>query len=360
MQNTDKLNQINKYLTTYNLYITKQDVHNKLAHINTELDKENLWSNPTQATKLFATQKHMQSMLDQFTKYQNEYKQLEECGTDLEFLDTLTDAVDTLLNITKQMYFKTLFQDEYDTSDCFVHIQSGSGGTEAQDWASMLLNMYMKYAQQKQYAVETTQITNGEEAGIKSATIKISGAASDNIHGMLKSEHGTHRLVRMSPFNAQNKRHTSFSSVLVFPVIDDKVQVHINDEDLRIDTYRASGAGGQHVNTTDSAIRITHKPSGIVVQCQNQRSQHKNKAEALKMLTSRLYAWEKNLKAQQISNTQQEKTDITWGTQIRSYVLHPYKMVKDLRTDYTSSNPDAVLNGEIEEFLTAYVESTQK
>ena len=232
--------------------------------------------------------------------------------------------------------------------DAYVEIHAGAGGTESQDWAEMLRKMYSKWSQNKKYKYELISEHKGEEAGIKSSTIKING---NFVYGLLKSESGIHRLVRISPFDSGARRHTSFASVWVYPVVDENIKIEILDKDLRIDTYRSSGAGGQHVNTTDSAVRITHKPSKIVVQCQNERSQHKNKETCLNMLKARLYEFEIQKKERENEETQNSKSEIGWGHQIRSYVLHPYRLVKDNRTNFETSDPEKVLNGEIDNFL---------
>ena len=242
----------------------------------------------------------------------------------------------------------TLMNDEADQNNSFLEIHAGAGGTESQDWAEMLQRMYVRWAEGKEFDIFLLQESKGEEAGIKSSTLKISG---DYVYGRLKRESGIHRLVRISPFDSNKRRHTSFASIWVYPEIDDKVEIEINEGDLRIDTYRASGAGGQHVNKTDSAVRITHIPTHIVVQCQSGRSQHKNKSNAITMLKSRLYELELQKRKEEENKVNSEKKDIGWGNQIRSYVLHPYKLVKDLRTDYESSNVSDVLDGNIDKFL---------
>ena len=241
-----------------------------------------------------------------------------------------------------------LFCGEADKNSSYLEIHAGAGGTEAQDWAAMLLRMYSRWAENHKYALELLEESEGEEAGLKSVTIKVQGVKA---YGWLKSESGIHRLVRISPFDSNARRHTSFASVWVYPVVDETINIEINESDLRIDTYRASGAGGQHVNKTDSAVRITHLPSKIVVQCQTDRSQHRNKAIAFEMLRSRLYELE--LRKREEQNQQTEKNEIGWGHQIRSYVMQPYQMVKDLRTGYEKGNVGAVLDGEIDEFLQA-------
>ena len=253
-----------------------------------------------------------------------------------------------LLFEIKSTEAKCFLSNENDSFDGYLEIHAGAGGTESQDWASMLRRMYMKWADKRDYKLEIISEHKGEEAGIKSSTIKIVGSF---VYGWLKSESGVHRLVRISPFDSGSRRHTSFASVWVYPVIDDSIKIDIQEKDLRIDTYRSSGAGGQHVNTTDSAVRITHIPTNIVVQCQNERSQHKNKETCFNMLKARLYEYELKRKDENVKNLEESKTDIGWGYQIRSYVLQPYRLVKDLRNNYENTNPDSVLNGEIDGFL---------
>jgi peptide chain release factor 2 len=245
---------------------------------------------------------------------------------------------------------ENLLAGEADDNDCYLEVHAGAGGTEAQDWALMLLRMYARWAEDHDYNVEWLEESAGEEAGLKSATIKISGP---DAYGWLKTESGVHRLVRISPFDSNARRHTSFASVWVYPVVDDKIEIAINDKDLRVDTYRSSGAGGQHVNKTDSAVRITHMPSGIVVQCQSERSQHQNRAHAFAMLRARLYEVELQKREAATEAMSAGKTDIGWGHQIRSYVLQPYQMVKDLRTGVETSNTGAVLDGDLDRFLAA-------
>lgn len=243
-----------------------------------------------------------------------------------------------------------MFSGEADNNNCFLEINAGAGGTESHDWASMMMRMYLRFVERMGFKTEIINIIAGEEAGIKSCCIKIKG---DMAYGWMKSESGVHRLVRISPFNAAGKRMTSFASCWVYPEIDENISIVLEDKDIRIDTYRASGAGGQHVNTTDSAVRITHLPTNIVVQCQNDRSQHRNKAEAMQMLKSRLYDFELKKKNEAINKQNAEKTEIGWGYQIRSYVLQPYQMVKDLRTNYDTSDTGSVLDGKLEKFISS-------
>ena len=261
------------------------------------------------------------------------------------------DAMLELLRVrSAKRELETLLSGEADSNDCFLEVHAGAGGTESQDWAEMLIRMYVRWADAHDYKVEWLEESPGEEAGIKSATIKISGY---NAYGWLKTESGVHRLVRISPYDSAARRHTSFSSAWVYPVIDESIDVAFEDKDLRVDTYRASGAGGQHVNKTDSAIRITHIPTGIVVQCQNDRSQHRNRAAAMDMLRARLYERELKIREEQAQAEHDAKTDIGWGHQIRSYVLQPYQMVKDLRTEVETSNTQGVLDGDLDQFMAA-------
>ena len=249
-----------------------------------------------------------------------------------------------------QLEIETLLSGEADSNDSFLEVHAGAGGTESQDWASMLMRMYTRWAERQGYKVEIIELHDGEEAGIKSATLKVNG---HNAYGRLKTESGVHRLVRISPYDSNARRHTSFASVWAYPVVDDNIEIEVNESDCRIDTYRASGAGGQHVNTTDSAVRITHIPTNIVVQCQNERSQHKNRATAWNMLRARLYELELQKREEEANAQEANKTDIGWGHQIRSYVLQPYQLVKDLRTGHESTNPTAVLDGDLNPFIEA-------
>lgn len=249
-----------------------------------------------------------------------------------------------------RLRLESLLSGEADGNDCFLEIHAGAGGTEAQDWALMLQRMYLRWCERNRYKVEWIEEVSGEEAGIKSSTFKVIGHQA---YGWLKTENGVHRLVRISPFDSGGRRHTSFASVSIYPVIDDSIDIEVEEKDLRVDTYRASGAGGQHVNKTESAIRITHIPTGIVVQCQNDRSQHRNRAQAMSMLKARLYEQELQRREAEARSENAAKSEIGWGHQIRSYVMHPYQMVKDLRTSVEKGNPQAVLDGEIDDFLEA-------
>jgi peptide chain release factor 2 len=273
-----------------------------------------------------------------------------EAEGDQSIVSDAEKAIAALKTEVAQVELDTLLSGEADSNDSYLQINAGAGGTESQDWASMLMRMYVRWANQNDYKVEVLDEHPGEEAGIKSCTLQIKG---HNAYGKLKTESGVHRLVRISPYDSNARRHTSFCSAWAYPVIDDNIDIEVVDSDLKVDTYRASGAGGQHVNTTDSAVRITHVPTGIIVACQAERSQHKNRATALKMLKARLYELELQKKQEKIDAANAKKTDIGWGHQIRSYVLQPYQLVKDLRTGHTSTNPSAVLDGEVDDFIQA-------
>jgi peptide chain release factor 2 len=278
--------------------------------------------------------------------------ELGEEGEDEEALAEVRGLLPDLERKLGQMEFARMLSGEHDASSAIVSINAGAGGTEAQDWAEILLRMYLRWCERKGFKAEITDYQPGDEAGTKGVTFTVSG---DYAYGYLKAEKGIHRLVRISPFDSNARRHTSFCSVFVFPELDDDVDVEILDKDLKVDTYRASGAGGQHINKTDSAIRITHLPSGVVVNCQNERSQHKNRATAMKQLKARLYELELEKKESEAEALGGEKKGIAWGSQIRSYVLHPYRMVKDHRTDYEVGNADAVLDGDLDGFIEAYL-----
>ena len=276
--------------------------------------------------------------------------ELGEAEDDYEIVNEAEIALEAIHKDATKAELQTLLSGEADTNDAYLEIHAGAGGTEAQDWAEMLLRMYTRWSESKGYKVEWLEESIGEEAGLKSSTVRISGI---NAYGWLKTESGVHRLVRISPFDSSARRHTSFSSVWIYPVIDDAIDIEIDDKDLRVDTYRASGAGGQHVNKTDSAIRITHLPTNIVVQCQNDRSQHKNRAAAMNMLKARLYEVELQKREDEAQAEHESKTEIGWGHQIRSYVLQPYQMVKDLRTEVETSNTQGVLDGDLDDFMAA-------
>lgn len=291
--------------------------------------------------------------VDEITNDLNDNVELLELGEvegDQDVVGEAEAAISALNGKVEKARIQALLSGEADGNDCYLEIHPGAGGTEAQDWASIMLRMYTRWAESHGYKVEWLEESAGEEAGIKSVTLRINGT---DAYGWLKTESGVHRLVRISPFDSSARRHTSFASVWIYPVIDDNIDVEVEEKDLRIDTYRASGAGGQHINKTDSAIRITHLPTGIVVQCQNDRSQHRNRAAAYDMLRARLYEAELQKREDAAQAEHDAKTDIGWGHQIRSYVLQPYQMVKDLRTELETSNTQAVLDGDLDDFMAA-------
>ncbi len=297
---------------------------------------------------------YYENVLGAFDKFHQDYldnmelARMAEAEKDASMLNEAETALQQILAGVNKLKLESLLSGEADANDCFIEINSGAGGTESQDWAEMLLRMYVRWAQKRGYKTELVDENRGEEAGIKWATVKITG---HNAFGWAKTESGVHRLVRISPYDSNARRHTSFASVWVYPVIDDRITIEILDKDLQIDTMRSGGAGGQHVNKTESAVRITHMPSGIVVKCQAGRSQHANKAEALQMLKARLYERELRAREAKAAAVEDSKSDVAWGHQIRSYVLHPYQMVKDLRTDVETSDTQGVLDGDLDKFM---------
>jgi peptide chain release factor 2 len=315
-----------------------------------------LWDNPSQAQQTLKERDHLTARIESIRHLETRLSdacdllELAEAEGDANLSAEMEANLFALQKEIARLQLETLLSEEADSNDAFLEINAGAGGTEAQDWAQILARMYMRWAESKKYKVVILDENPGEEAGLKSITLQIHGHQA---YGWLKSESGVHRLVRISPFDANARRHTSFASVWVYPVVDENISIVIEEKDLRIDTYRASGAGGQHVNKTDSAIRITHMPTGIVVQCQNDRSQHRNRAQAYDMLRARLYELELRKKTEAQQALSAAKTDIGWGHQIRSYVLQPYQMVKDTRTQVEKGNAMGVLNGDIDVFLEA-------
>ena len=314
----------------------------------------NFWQDKLNSSKILKEKKLFENLINSYESSLSKLNDLDDLNqlaieeNNINIQKEIFENVKELKKDVKKNEIKCFLSNESDSFDCYVEIHAGAGGTESQDWADMLRRMYLKWSDNRKFKSTLISEHKGEEAGIKSSTIKIEG---DYVFGWLKKESGIHRLVRISPFDSGARRHTSFASIWVYPVVNENIDVEILDKDLRIDTYRSSGAGGQHVNTTDSAVRITHLPSKIVVQCQNERSQHKNKETCMSMLKARLYDFEMKKKEKENQNTLSSKSEIGWGHQIRSYVLQPYQLVKDNRTNFESTSPDKILDGNIDEFL---------
>ena len=322
------------------------------------MQQEGFWNDSGKAAVALKNVKVLKDKLDRIERLKNDYEELHiliDLGMeeqDISIADEVSESLKALFKSVDEMRIETLLVGEFDHNNAILSIHSGAGGIDAQDWAEMILRMYTRWSEKKGYTVTILDILKDYEAGIKSATLLVEG---ENSYGYLKSEKGVHRLVRLSPFDAAGKRHTSFASVDVMPELDDSVKVDINTEDLRIDTFRSGGAGGQHVNTTDSAVRITHIPTGAVVQCQNERSQHSNKEMAMKMLMAKLLEIKKQENKDRIEDIKGEYREISWGSQIRSYVFHPYSMVKDHRTSEEVGNVNAVMDGDLDNFINAYL-----
>jgi len=349
------VNEINKSLELLRQRMGWETVKHRLEEFNARVEDPDLWNDPENAQKLM---RERQSLIDAVEGHDNmqtelndsiELIELGEMENDQDVIKDAEAAIVALVKIAAAKELEALLYGEADANDTFLEVHSGAGGTESCDWASMLARMYVRWAEKSGHNVEMQSETPGEEAGIKSVTYKISGR---NAYGWLKSESGVHRLVRISPFDSAAKRHTSFCSVWVYPVVDDNIDIEVNPADIRIDTYRSSGAGGQHVNTTDSAVRITHHPTGIVV-TSSEKSQHQNRDIAMKALKSRLYQLELDRRNSAINEAHENKGDAGWGNQIRSYVLHPYQMVKDLRTGHETSDSKGVLDGDLDAFMAA-------
>jgi peptide chain release factor 2 len=328
----------------------------RLDELNARVEDPKLWDNPRQAEEVMRERRRLESAVGTVNEISSEmsdaieFIELGEAAGDDGVVEEGLATLQRLADRADADKVQALLAGEADANDTYLEVHAGAGGTESQDWAEMLLRMYSRWAERKGYKVEVVEYQAGEQAGIKSATLLIKG---ENAYGYAKTESGVHRLVRISPYDSSARRHTSFSSVWVYPVVDDAIEVEINDGDLRVDTYRASGAGGQHINKTDSAVRITHIPTGIVVASQQDRSQHKNRAIAMNMLKARMYEAELARREAAAAGEYEEKTDIGWGHQIRSYVLQPYQMVKDLRTGVVSSSPGDVLDGDLDDFIAA-------
>jgi peptide chain release factor 2 len=330
----------------------------RVAELEAEIARPGFWNMGDKAQDLLRERTGLQKIVEGCENVRRQLDDAEvliELGEEGQDQDSLTELNQQLPQVARQiekMEFARMLSGPHDANNATLSINAGAGGTEAQDWAEMLLRMYLRYCERRGFRTEMTEYQAGDDAGLKSATFSVEG---EYAYGYLRAENGIHRLVRISPFDSNARRHTSFCSVFVFPELDDSVEVEIADKDLKVDTYRASGAGGQHINKTDSAIRITHIPTGIVVSCQSERSQHKNRATAMKQLKSRLYDMEMRKKEEEAASFSEDKKEIGWGSQIRSYVLHPYRMVKDHRTSHETGNTDAVLDGDIDGFIEAFL-----
>ncbi|MEM7618236.1 MAG: peptide chain release factor 2 [Pseudomonadota bacterium] len=328
----------------------------RLEELNALVEDPNLWNDSDKAQALMRERTRLETQITSVQKIQSdtddnaELIELGEAEGDEAIVEEAESSLVDIKEKVEKQQLESLLSGEADPNDCYLEVNSGAGGTEAQDWAEMLLRMYLRWAEKRGFKTTVMNRSDGEEAGVKSATVRIAGEMA---YGWAKTETGVHRLVRISPYDSNARRHTSFASVAVSPVIDDNIDIEIEEKDLRIDTYRSSGAGGQHVNTTDSAVRITHEPTGVVVACQNERSQHKNKATAMSMLKARLYEREIQQRESDAAEAFEEKSDIGWGHAIRSYVLHPYQMVKDQRTACETTDTSGVLDGKIDAFLEA-------
>jgi len=335
----------------------------ELKKIDNELTKEEVWKTPEKLKSLQKKKAKIEDLLEPFNKLNEKITYLEDATELLKeedaevFLEEFEKELEDIEKGINQLQLRLLLSGEHERSDAILEIHPGAGGTESQDWAEILMRMYLRWAEKKGFKTEIVDLMYGEEAGIKSATITVSGPYA---YGYLKAEKGIHRLVRISPFDANKRRHTSFAAVLVYPDIEEELDIEIREDELRIDTFRASGAGGQHVNKVSSAVRITHIPTGIVVSCQSERSQHRNKAMAMKILKARLYELKKKEKEEKMESIIGNKSEIAWGNQIRSYILHPYKLVKDHRTGIETSNVEEVLDGQIDQFIEAYLKKNAK
>ena len=350
------IDQINAATQLLRRFLDWDKANRRLAELNDKVEDSTLWDDPKAAQEVMRERRRLEEAIAATRKIETDLKdtveliEMAEIEGDAALVDDGVQALSDLADKAERDKVAALLAGEADANNSYVEVNAGAGGTESQDWAGMLQRMYSRWGERHGMKVELVDHHSGEQAGIKSATLLIKG---ENAYGNLKTESGVHRLVRISPYDSAARRHTSFASVWVYPEVDDDIEIEINESELRIDTYRASGAGGQHINTTDSAVRITHIPTNIVVQCQNQRSQHKNKAEAMKQLKARLYEQELQKREAEATASAASKTDIGWGHQIRSYVLQPYQLVKDLRTGVTSTAPADVLDGDLDRFMAA-------
>ncbi|HZY64439.1 MAG: peptide chain release factor 2 [Actinomycetota bacterium] len=354
----EKTTELEERLTELEHFFDVESLRGRADELTKEMSRPGFWDDPDAAREISARFSRIEGRLRLLEELRGRLSDSEEllelAEDDGELLSEVEGELRHVERILQEQEIARLFSGEYDDGPAILTINSGAGGVDSQDWADMLARMYRRWAERRDFALEVIEVTEGEEAGIKSATFSIDG---EYAFGLLSAERGVHRLVRISPFDAGARRHTSFASVAVAPVVDDAVEVNVDEKDLKVDTYRASGAGGQHVNKTDSAVRITHLPSGIVVQCQNERSQHQNREVAMRILRARLFELEREKREQEIAAQSGEKANIEWGSQIRSYVLHPYKLVKDLRTGEQTGDVDRVLDGELDRFIYAYLKN---
>jgi peptide chain release factor 2 len=360
----DKTSELEGRLAELEAFFDMEDLRAQRAELSEEMSRPDFWDDPNKAKEVSARFSRIEERIRLMEGLRTRLSDSEEYLDLAEELLDLEGEADPMLEVEEELKqierileeqeVARLFAGEYDEGDAILTINSGAGGVDSQDWAEMLSRMYRRWSERRGFELEVIEYTEGEEAGIKSATFTVSG---EYAFGLLSAERGVHRLVRISPFDAGSRRHTSFASVAVAPVIGDAVEVEVEDKDLKVDTYRASGAGGQHVNKTDSAVRITHLPTGIVVQCQNERSQHQNREVAMRVLRARLFELEREKRERELASIGGEKADIEWGSQIRSYVLHPYKLVKDHRTGEETANVDRVLDGDLDGFIYAYLKS---
>ncbi|MDD5005088.1 MAG: peptide chain release factor 2 [Candidatus Omnitrophica bacterium] len=352
----DKLTEIEKRLRQLSIYLDIPVKQDKIRQLETIMSNPGFWQDQQTSKKVLRELKSLKSIVELWSGYNKKISEMKELleliKDEEELLRNMSDELNKLSVNIAELEFQTLLSGEFDHNDAILSINSGAGGTESCDWASMLLRMYTRWAEKHGYEVKEMDILAGEEAGIKNVTISIKGACA---YGYLKAESGVHRLVRISPFDANKRRHTSFASVDVIAQIQDDVNILIRPEEIRVDTYRASGKGGQHVNMTDSAVRVTHIETGIVVQCQNERSQYQNKEVCMNVLKAKLYELRRREQEAKVSKEYAQKQKIEWGSQIRSYVMHPYNMVKDHRTEYETGNVQAVMDGDIDDFIHAYL-----
>jgi peptide chain release factor 2 len=352
----EKTSGLEERLAELEAFFDVEGLRGEAAELGEQMSRPGFWDDQERARGVSARFSRVQARISLMEGLRGSLSDSEEllelAAEDGDLLPEVEEELRRIERVLEEQEVARLFTGEYDEGGAILTMNSGAGGVDSQDWAEMLARMYRRWAERRGFGLEVIEYTEGEEAGIKSATFTVSG---EHVFGLLSAERGVHRLVRISPFDASSRRHTSFASVAVAPLIDDRVEVEVDEKDLKVDTYRASGAGGQHVNKTDSAVRITHLPTGIVVQCQNERSQHQNREVAMRVLRGRLFELERERREQEIASIGGEKADIEWGSQIRSYVLHPYKLVKDHRTGEETANVDRALDGDLDAFIYAYL-----